>query len=330
MQSDRMNRRYFVTLLGGAFAWSSGADAQKLAPPVVGFLSIGSPDSFKRPVDAFREGLSEGGYVEGRTVAIEYRWAEGQTARLSEMAADLVRQRVSLIVTGGTLTARVAQAATSTIPILFISGPDPVADGLVSSLSRPGGNLTGVAVHTSELMPKRMELLNRLVPGAKTIALLINPTDVANQVELRIIGEATRTTGQQLVVLKAASGGDFESAFDSAAKQGANGLLISANPFFTSLRADLVALARRHAIPTVYPWREYVEAGGLISYGPSITGAYRDIARYASRILKGEIPKNLAVQMPTKFELIINLSAGKTLGLSVPRTILAIADDVIE
>jgi len=330
LRSDRMKRREFVTLLGGALAWSSKANAQQRTLPVIGFLSAGSPGSFKRLVDAFRGALSDSGFVEGRNVAIEYRWAEGQTARLGEMADDLVRHRVSLIVTGGTVTARAAQAATSTIPILFISGPDPVRDGLVSSLSRPGGNLTGLAIYTSDLMPKRLEFLNKLVPGARTIALLVNPTDIAHAVEVQNIGDATRINKQQIVVLMARSEGDLESAFSSAVTQRADGLLISANPFFTSLRAHLIALATRHAIPTAYPWREYVEDGGLVSYGPSITEAYQLIGRYAARILKGDSPSILPVQIPKTFELSINLKAAKTLGLSVPRTILAAAANVVE
>jgi putative tryptophan/tyrosine transport system substrate-binding protein len=330
MQSELLKRRDFITLLGSALAWSCGAEAQERAPPVIGFLSAGSPGSFRPLVDAFREALSEGGHVEGRNVAIEYRWAEGQMARLPEMASDLVRRRVALFATGGTITARAAQAATSTIPILFISGPDPVADGLAKSFSRPGGNLTGVAIYTSELMPKRLELLNELVPRAKTIALLVNPADIANKVEVPNIQKATHATGQQLVVLEAGSARDIESAFDLAVKHQASGLLISANPFFTSQLGYVVALAARHAIPTAYPWSQYVEAGGLMSYGPSIAAAYQLIGRYASRILKGESPSDLPVQMPTKFDLTINLKTAKSLGLSVPRTTLIRADNVIE
>jgi putative ABC transport system substrate-binding protein len=336
LRPDRLKRRDFVTLLGAALAWQAalawpyGADAQERGQPVIGFLSIGSADSFKPLADAFRETLKQGGYVEGRNVAIEYRWADGQMDRLPEMAADLVRRRVSLFVTGGTVAARAAKAATSTIPVLFISGPNPVADGLVSSLNRPGGNLTGLAVYTSELMPKRLELLNELVPRTKTIALLVNPTDVANKVEIKNIQEAMQTTGQQLVVLEVGSDAAFEPAFELAVKQRTSGLLVSANPFFTSRRSQLVALAARHNIPTAYPWHQYVEAGGLMSYGPSIAGAYQLIGRYATRILKGESPGNLPVQMPTKFDLAINLKTAKTLGLSVGRMMLIRADHVIE
>jgi putative ABC transport system substrate-binding protein len=330
LRDGPLKRREFVTLLGGALAWSSGVSAQERTVPVIGFLSAGASGPSKPLVDAFREALSERGYVEGRNVAIEYRWAEGQTARLPEMAADLVRHRVSVIATGGIYTARAAQGATPTIPVLFIGGPDPVDDRLVSSLNRPGGNLTGVALRTSDLMPKRLELLNELVPRAKTIALLVNPAGFAAELEAKYIQEATAATGQQLVVFKVGAEADFESAFDSAVKQQVNGLLVSANPFFTSSRAQLVALAARHAIPAAYPWREYAEAGGLISYGPSITEAYRLIGSYAGRILKGERPGNLPVQMPTKMELIINLKTAKTLGLNLSRTMLVRANQVIE
>jgi len=328
LQSDRLKRRDFVTLLGAALAWSCRANAQER--PVVGFLSFGSATAFKPFVDAFRQTLGERGFIEDQNLAIEYRWAEGEAARLQGMTADLIRRRVSLFATGGTLTARVAQGLTSTIPILFISGPDPEADGLVKSLNRPGGNLTGVALYTSQLVPKRLELLNELVPGVKTIALLVNPTDVANHVELKEFEAATQKTKQKMVILKAASEDDFESAFDTAIKQGANALLISANPFFTSRRGRLVALATRHAIPTAYPWHQYVEAGGLMSYGPSIVEAYRLIGRYAGRILKGESPSNLPVQIPNEFELTINVKAVKRLGLTVPNIMRVRAHQLID
>ena len=330
MRPGRMKRRHFVALLGGALTWPYAVDAQERGVPVIGFLNAGSPGPFQPLGDAFRAALSAQGYVEGRNVAFQYRWAEGQMARTPEMAADLVRRRVSVIVTGGIFLARAAQSVTSTIPILFIGGPDPVADGLVRSLNRPGGNLTGVALYTSELMPKRLDLLNELVPRAATIALLVNPIGFAAEREVQLIEGATRKTGQQMVVLRVGSDGDFEAAFDSGVKQRANGLLVSANPFFTSRRAQLVELAARHAIPTAYPWREYVEAGGLMSYGPSITAAYRLIGDYAGRILKGESPGNLPVQMPTKFEMTINPKAAKALGLNVSGMMLLRADAVIE
>jgi putative ABC transport system substrate-binding protein len=247
-----MRRREFITLLGGALAWPLGASAQDPAVPLIGFLNSASPGPFARLVDAFRQGLRESGYVEGRNVSIEYRWANGQFARLPELADDLVRRRVSLIAaTGGTVSARAAKAVTTTIPIIFIAGPNPVDDGLVTSLSRPG-----------ELLPKRLELLGKLVPRAATIALLVNPTDVAHEPETKYIEDATRATGQQMALLKASAESDLEPALVSAVRQRVDALLVSANPFFTSRRAQLVALAARHAMPAGYPWRQYADAGG--------------------------------------------------------------------
>jgi putative tryptophan/tyrosine transport system substrate-binding protein len=330
-----MKRREFITLLGGAAAaWPLGASAQQPAVPVIGFLNSASPGpsgSFRPLLDAFHQGLNEEGYVEGRNVVIEYRWAGGQFARLPELAADLVARRVSLIAaTGGATAARAAKGATPTIPILFIGGPDPVADGLVTSLNQPGGNATGVAMRTLELMPKRVELLRELVPRAAAIALLVNPTDVANEREARDVEAIMRTIGGRMVLLKASAENDFEPAFVSALRQKADALLVSPSPFFTARRAQIVALAARDGMPAAYPWREYVDAGGLMSYGSSTAGAYRQIGLYAGRILKGEKPSDLPVHMPTKFELIINLRTAKALGLNVPRITLARADEVIE
>jgi putative ABC transport system substrate-binding protein len=318
----------FIALLGG---WPSGANAQNPTVPLIGFLNSTSPDPQTRLLDGFREGLKDGGYVEGRNVTIEYRWADGQFARLPELAADLVRRGVSLIAaTGGTVSARAAKAATSTIPVLFISGPDPVEDGLVASLSRPGANLTGVSLYTSELMPKRLQLLTELAPRTDRIALLVNPTDVANAPETKSVDAATRAAGKQMILLKASADSDFEPAFASAVQQGATALLVSANPFFTDRRSQIVALAARHGLPANYPWRQYTEAGGLMSYGPSITGAYRQIGRYASRILHGDKPANLPVHLPTKYELMINTRTAKSLGLAVPISLFVAADELVE
>jgi putative tryptophan/tyrosine transport system substrate-binding protein len=326
-----MKRREFITLLGGAVVWPLEASAQDPAIQLIGFLNSASPGPFARLVDAFRHGLREGGFVEGRNVAIEYRWADGHFAKLPELAADLVRRRVSLIVaTGGTASARAAKEVTTTIPIVFIGGPNPIGDGLVTSLSRPGGNATGVALFTSELVPKRRELLGKLLPSAARIALLVNPSDVAHELETKYVEDAMRVTGHQMVLLNASAESDFEPALVSAVQQRVDALLVSANPFFTSRRALLVALAARHAMPAGFPWREYADAGGLMSYGPSIEGAYHLIGQYASRILKGEKPADLPVQAPTKYELVINLKTAKTLGLDVPLTLLAGADEVIE
>jgi len=327
-----MKRRQFITLLGGAaVAWPFAASAQDPAVPLIGFLNSASPGPFVRLADAFRQGLREGGYVEGRNVTIEYRWADGQFARLPELAADLVHRRVSLIVaTGGALSARAAKEATATIPILFIVGPNPIGDGLVTSLNRPSGNATGVALYTSDLLPKRLELLEKLLPRAARIAVLVNPSDAAHELETKYVEDAMRVTGQQMVLLEASAESDLEPALVSAVQQRADALLVSANPLFTSQRAQLVALAARHAMPSGYPWREYADVGGLMSYGPSIAGAYHLIGRYASRILNGEKPADLPVQAPTKYELIINLKTAKALGLEVPPTLLAFADEVIE
>ena len=329
---SNIRRREFITLLGGAAAaWPLAASAQDLTVPLIGFLNSASPGPFARLMDAFRRGLREGGYVEGRNVRIEYRWAEGQFARLPELTADLVHRRVSLIVaSGGTVSARAAYEATATIPIVFIAGPNPIEDGLVTSLNRPGGNATGVALYTSDLLPKRLELLERLLPRAARVAVLVNPSDAAHELETKYVEDAMRVTGQQMVLLQASAERDFEPALVSAVQQRADALLVSANPFFTQQRVQLVALAARHAIPAGYPWREYTESGGLMSYGPSIAGAYHLIGRYASRILNGEKPADLPVQAPTSYELIINLKTAKALGLEVPPSLLAVAHEVIE
>jgi ABC-type uncharacterized transport system substrate-binding protein len=333
--ASSFGRREFITFLAGvAAAWPLGVSAQQPTVPVIGFLNSASPGPsgpFQSFLAAFRQGMNEGGYVEGRNVVIEYRWAGGQFARLPELAADLVARRVSLIAaTGGAVSARAARGATSTIPILFIGGPDPVADGIVTSLNEPGGNATGVALRTLELMPKRLELLHELVPHAVAVALLVNPTDVTNELEAKVVEAMMRAIGGHMVLLKASAENDFEPAFVSAVRQQADALLVSPNAFFTARRAQIVALAARYGMPAAYPWREYVDAGGLMSYGPSIPGAYRQIGLYAGRILKGEKPSDLPVQMPNKFELIINLKVAQALRLTIPRIILARADEVIE
>ena len=332
MQRDQLNRRGFVAFVGGALAWSGGVRSQEPRVPVIGFLNAGSSDRFAPFVHAFHQGLDEGGYVEGRNVAIEYRWADGQSARLPELAADLVRRRVSLIAaTGGSGSAHAAKAATTTIPVLFIGGPDPVADGLVSSLNSPNGNLTGVAVRTSQLTQKRLQLLLALIPGATKIALLFNPNGVdANAVAEGLRSRDTSIGESNGILLMIGSESDLEPAFVSAVHQGAGGLLVGADAFFTNRRSQIVALAARHALPSAYGWREFVQAGGLLSYGPSIGWAYRQIGQYAGRILKGQKPRDLPVQMPTRFEQIINLGAAKALGLTVPRIVLAGADEIID
>jgi putative tryptophan/tyrosine transport system substrate-binding protein len=324
-----MKRREFIaTTLGGAAAWPMVARGQQPAMPVIGFLNSASPGPFALLLSAFHEGLKDGGYIEGNNVTLEYRWADGQYDRLPALAADLVRRRVTLIAaTGGTVTARAAKAATTTIPVLFVSGADPVGDGLVSSFNRPGGNVTGVSVYTSELAPKRLELLRELVPKATKIAVLVNPE---NHADSRDVQNMMERTGLPLLTLRARVDTDLEREFVSASRQGAQALLVSADPFFNSQRTQLVALAARFAMPAAYPWSEYAKAGGLVSYGTSIPGAYRQIGQYVTRILKGEKPADLPVQLPTKFEFVVNLRTAKALGIDVPTSILLRADEVIE
>jgi putative ABC transport system substrate-binding protein len=272
---------------------------------------------------AFHQGLKDGGYVEGQNVAIEYRWAEGRYDQLPALAADLVRRQVAVIAaTGGTPSARAAKAATTTIAIIFLAA-DPVRDGLVASLNRPGGNVTGASVFSAELAPKRLQLLRELVPRAGKIAALTNPATMDD-------AQAMTRAGLALLTITAAAESDFEPAFIQAAQQGVEALLVTADPFLNSRRAQIVALAARHSLPAAYPWREYVEAGGLMSYGTSLTGTYRQVGQYVSRVLKGDKPANLPVQNPTKFDLAINLKTAKALGITVPETLLATADEVIE
>jgi putative tryptophan/tyrosine transport system substrate-binding protein len=326
-----MRRRKFIVGLGSAVLLPLTGRAQQPAVPVIGFLNSGSLDRYRLLLDAFRQGLSDGGYFEGRNVAIVSRWAEGQSARLSDLASDLVRRRVSLIAaTGGSASAHAAKLATTTIPVLFIGGPDPVADGLVSSLNRPGANLTGVSVNTSELMPKRVQLLLELIPSVAKIVLLQGREGVGADAGQKEVEAATSALGRQLIVLKISSRNELEAAFESAVRQQADAVLVSSNSLFTDRRVEIVELAARHGLPAAYAWREFVEAGGLISYGPNVAWAYRQIGEYASRILKGAKPADLPVMLPTKYELVINLKTAKALRLAIPPDMLAIADQVIE
>jgi putative ABC transport system substrate-binding protein len=330
-----MRRRDFIILLVGAMAaWPLAARAQQKAMPVMGVLNTGSPgpSSSSAPLmAAFRQGLSETGYVEGQNVAIEYRWAEGHYDRLPALAADLVGRKVDVIVsTGGTPTALAAKSATSTIPIVFRSGDDPVELGLVASLARPGGNLTGVSMLTDELTPKRLELLSELVPQAGVIALLVNPNNRNAERIIRDGPEAARAKGVRLTILKAGSASEIDTAFATFVPLHGGALAVSADPFLTSRREQLVALASRHAVPAIYAWREFAASGGLISYGSSLTAAFRLVGIYAGNILKGAKPADLPVQQPTQLELVVNLKTAKELGFTVPPSILARADEVIE
>jgi putative ABC transport system substrate-binding protein len=326
-----MRRREVMLLVGGAMTAASPLRAQQNSMPVIGFLSSTSSGPSAPYMAAFHQGLRETGYIEGQNVVIEYRWAEGQYGRLPALAADLVGRKVDVIATaGGTNSAFAAKRATSTIPIVFCGIGDPVGDGLIASLSRPGANITGMSLFTRELNAKRLELLSELVPWAKAIALLVNPTSSTAERVIADVQEAGRSKGVKLHILKAAAEGEFEIAFASLVQLSAGALLVGSDPFFNSRRDELVALAARHAIPAMYEWREYVTAGGLISYGASLTVAFRQAATYIGRILAGATPNDLPVQQPTKFELIINLQTANALGLTVPQSILARADEVIE
>jgi ABC-type uncharacterized transport system substrate-binding protein len=326
-----MRRRDFIILLAGAMGgWPSAARAQRKAMPVIGFLNGTSPGPAAAFMAAFRQGLSETGYVEGQNLAIEYRWAEGRYDRLPALATDLVGRRVDVIVaTGGDHSALAAKSATSTIPIVFTGG-DPVAIGLVASLSRPGANLTGFSIITAELHPKLLELISELVPQAGVIALLVNPNNPNAERVQRDVQEAARAKRVQLRILKAGIESEMDAAFATLVDLKAGALLVGADAFFNSRREQLVALASRHAVPTIYEWREFPVAGGLISYGTSLAAVYRQIGIYVGRILKGAKPADLPVQRPTRFELVVNLSTAKELGLTVPPSILARADEVIE
>jgi putative ABC transport system substrate-binding protein len=327
-----MRRRTFVALLGGVVAaWPFAARAQQKAMPVIGVLSTGSPGVSSGLFMAFRQGLSEAGYVEGQNLAIEYRWAEGNYDRLPALAADLVGRKVDLIMASSPPSALAAKSATSTIPIVFRGGADPVGGGLVASLARPGGNLTGVSFVPNELTAKRLELLSELVPQAGVIALLVNPTSGANTERvIRDVQEAARTKGLQLHVLKASSESEIDAALASLVQLHVDALVVGADPFLSGRREQLVALASRHAVPAIYAWREFADSGGLISYGASLTAAFHLVGAYAGKVLKGTKPSDLPVEQPTKYELVINLKTAKALGLTVPPSLLARADEVIE
>jgi ABC-type uncharacterized transport system substrate-binding protein len=326
-----MKRREFITLLGGtAVAWPSVARAQQ-PMPVIGFLNGQSPHTFAHAVAAFRLGLKQTGYVEGDNVAIEYRWAEGQSDRLPALAADLVSRQVAVIAaTGGVGSGLAAKAATTKIPIVFNSAGDPVKIGFVSSLNRPGGNLTGISWFSAETAAKRLAMLNELVPSATTVALLLNPDDADVGSQPTDAHEAAGALSRQLVVLNATTAGEIDAAFTALAQQRVGALVVATNAFFLNRRDQIIALAARHAVPTIYSTREYTAAGGLMSYGNSLTDAYRRAGIYAGRILKGDKPGDLPVDQSTKFELVINLKTAKTLGLDLPLSLQIAVDEVIE
>jgi putative ABC transport system substrate-binding protein len=326
-----MRRREFISFLGGATAWPLGARAQQAPMPVVGYMGARSADDSVRLVAAFRQGLAEAGYVEGRNVAIEFRWADNQNDRLVALAADLVRRQVTVIIADSTPGALTAKAATATIPIVFSMGSNPVELGLVASLNQPGGNLTGVTNLNVEVGPKRLELLHELVPTATVIALLVNPTSPnLAEVTAKDLQAAARTLGLQVRVLQASTERELDTAFATLVQLQAGALVIGPDAFFDSRSEQLAALAIRHAVPTIYQFREFAAAGGLISYGGIYTDPFRQAGVYTGRILKGEKPADLPVQQSTKVELVINLKTARALGLNFPLTLLRRADEVIE
>jgi putative ABC transport system substrate-binding protein len=325
-----MRRRELILLGVAAAAWPGALRAQK-AMPVIGMLGTGSPSGWAPFGPAFVAGLSETGYVEGQNVAIDHRWAQGRYERLPALAAELVSRKVDVIVsTGGSPTALALKGATSTIPIVFRLGSDLVKSGFVASLARPGGNLTGVNQITDELTPKRLELLSELVPQARVIALLVNPNNTNTERNIASAEDFARARGLQLPIVKATTAGEIEDAFASLLPLHAGALVVSADPFLSNQREQIVALASRHAVPAIYAWREFAAAGGLISYGSSLKAAFRLMGIYAGKILKGANPADMPVQQPTTFELVINLKTARTLGLDIPQQLLAEADEVIE
>jgi len=327
-----MKRREFITLLGGATAaWPLAARAQQPAMPVVGFLHLGSSEPVAPNVAAFRQGLNETGFVDGRNVAIEYRWAQGQYDRLPTLAADLVRRQVTVIAACATSAPGLAaKAATSAIPIVFQTGGDPVQDGLVASMNRPGRNVTGVSRLSVTLEPKRLEFLHELSPKTTVIGLLVNPTNPRSELVARQLEEPARALGLRLQVLKATSEGELDSVFASLVRLGVGALLVAQEPAYNRWLRQIIALASGHAIPTMYATRDFVVAGGLVSYDASGIDSFRQVGVYVGRILKGEKPADLPVMQPTKFELVINLKTANALGLTVPPTLQAAADEVIE
>jgi putative ABC transport system substrate-binding protein len=326
-----VKRREFITLLGGAAVASPLAVRAQQSMPVIGFMSARSPEDSVHLLEAFRRGLKEGGFVEGQNVAIEFRWARGEYNRLPEMAADLVSRRVNVLTAvGGDPSPRAAKRATSTIPIVFGMGGDPVRDGLVESFNRPGGNVTGVTLMTNLMESKRFGLLRDLVPDTKLVGVLLNPSFAPSARQLQQIEEAARSIGQRLIVAKASTDEGLDAAFTALVRERADALLVAADPYFDTRRDRIVGFAQRQRLPAIYQFREYVLAGGLLSYGISLTDAYRQFGVYTATILKGAKPADLPVLQPTKFELVINLKTAKMLGLKISDNLLTLADEVIE
>jgi putative tryptophan/tyrosine transport system substrate-binding protein len=327
-----MKRREFITLLGGAAAaWPLVVRAQQPAMPVIGFLHSGSPEPYANRVSAFRKGLGEAGYVEGQNVAIEFRWAAGQDDRLPDLAADLIRRRVAAIATpGSTPAALAAKAATTTIPIIFAIAADPVAMGLVATLNRPGGNATGVSLQSVELVPKQLGMLRELAPGANRFVALVNPNSAFTDAVVKYLQASASALGLPIEILRAGTGREIDAAFANLVQKPGGALLVGADAVFTNRRAQIVTLAARHALPAIYYVREFAEIGGLMSYGTNTANAFRLTGIYVGRVLKGEKPADIPVVQPTKFELVVNLNTARALGIAIPNTLLAIADEVIE
>jgi putative tryptophan/tyrosine transport system substrate-binding protein len=326
-----MRRGEFISLLGGAaVAWPLAARAQQATMPVVGFLNSGSATEWAHLVAAFNGGLNELGYAEGKSVAVEYRWAQGENDRLPGLAADLVRRQVAVIAAFGPPAAEAAKAATATIPIVFTAGTDPIDLGLVTNFRRPTGNVTGFNIFAEVLTPKRQELLHELVPAAPLVAMLVNPKSPQTQSELRNVQAAADILGQPVRIFSVGSDREIDAAFATIVDQRISGLLVQPDQFFTVRRDQLVLVTTRHAIPTIFGWREFAIAGGLMSYGTSLRAAYRQAAIYTGRILKGEKPPDLPVQQATGFEMVVNLKAAKAIGVTIPTAILLRADEVIE
>jgi putative ABC transport system substrate-binding protein len=323
-------RREFIVLLGGAAAWPLAAGAQQTTMPVIGFLNGASPIEYAPFVASFRQGLKEAGYVDGRNAIIEYRWAEGHYDRLPALAADLIRRNVAVIAATSSPAAQAAKEATSTVPIVFTTGDDPIKLGLVASLNRPGGNVTGVSNLLVDLGSKQLGLLRELVPGSTAIAVLMNPNFPGTERQLRDVEAAARVLGLQPIVLRVSTEGEIDAAFATMAQQGVGALLVGTDPFFLVRGDQIVALAARHAIPTIYPLREFAIAGGLMSYGSDFADSYRQAGVYTGRVVRGEKPADLPVQRSTKFEFVINFKTANALGLAVPNSMQLLADEVIE
>jgi putative tryptophan/tyrosine transport system substrate-binding protein len=326
-----MRRREFIALLGGAAAWPLAARAQQPAMPVIGFLHSGSPEPNVNRVAAFRKGLAEAGYVEGQNVAIEFRWAAGQDDRLPDLAADLIRRRVAVIATPASTPASLAaKAATTSIPIVFAVAADPVALGLVASLNRPGGNATGVSFLFVELLSKQLGMLRELVPSANRFVALVGPNSALSDAVVKDLQASASALGLPIEILRAGTGREIDAAFANLVQKPGAPLLVGPDPFFTSRRAQIVTLAARHALPAIYDVREFAEIGGLMSYGANVVSGYQLTGIYVARVLKGEKPADLPVVQPTKFELVVNLNTARALGIAIPNTLLALADEVIE